>query len=697
MITTSSLTIKVIERNSLYLEAVKALWRNHADTLGFFPEGAFQEYAAKKQILVALDNTGNFLGYLLFRITPSRNDASIVHLCVDPKRRSQGTAKELVKELLQHTKQLRGVGLRCRRDFSASKLWPKLGFSPVSELAGKSINGSTLTYWWYDNNHPDLFTHAKKEELDQKLKVAIDANVFIDLKKESNEESMALTADWLRDSIAICVTDEIFNEIHRSPDPIEREECRRFATTFHQLSCTLDEFNRVFTSLSKYLPIQPTEQDKSDFAHVATAIHAKAEFFVTRDDAVLGRSDELYKEFGISVLRPSDLIIEIDSLYREQEYQPARLAGTLYEISKVQSKQESLLVDTFQNQAQGETKSNLKDQLRQLLSSPRDTECLVAWTHQEEPIGLIAYRQTCSDVIDISLFRVTPNHPLSMTIIRFLIGNLLKKAVSRQCLVIQISDQFLGEKTKEALSKDHFVSTSEGWSRLSFAIHTQKEGLLERLNYLGRDHPHLEPRCSSMSTALADPDVFKTPLNIWQVEAALWPAKLIDLGIPCFIVPIQPQWALHLFDEDLANHDLFGAKDMALNRESIYYRSKRNSSGISVPARILWYVCQDKRYPKSGTIRAHSRLEEVMVGSPKLLYRQCRRLGIYEWKDVYATAKNNINAEIMALRFSETEMLEVFYPYDAVVSLLARAGIKTQLQSPCRIPESVFFSIISNT
>ena len=103
------------------------------------------------------------------------------------------------------------------------------------------------------------------------------------------------------------------------------------------------------------------------------------------------------------------------------------------------------------------------------------------------------------------------------------------------------------------------------------------------------------------------------------------------------------------------------------------------------------------RHPESGCVRAHSKLDEVLLGTPKLLYRKFQRLGIYNWKDVFAKANNNLDNPIMALRFCKTEMLDNPYPWNKVTQLLAEAGIKTQLQSPCRIPANIFFSIASSS
>lgn len=343
----------------MHLKSVMDLWRPNASTLGFFPEGAFKEYAAKKQIIVALDSEDDFLGYLLFRVTPSRQESSIVHLCVLAEKQGQGIAKSLVKELIKITVGLRGISLRCRRDFIANTFWQKLNFSAASESEGRANNGSILTRWWYQHKVADLFTSLLQEDFTDKLLVVIDANIFYDLKNKSDEESMALRADYLADSIVICITTELFNEIDRSQDQQERAASRNFASQFHHLTCQLDDFDKTYHSLQPYLPSNPRPQDRSDFSHLARALLANAKFFCTRDRAILDKNNELYEEFGISVIRPVDLIIKIDSLYREQEYQPARLAGTLCEIAKVQSGQEDLLVNSFQDKASSELPMSL--------------------------------------------------------------------------------------------------------------------------------------------------------------------------------------------------------------------------------------------------------------------------------------------------------------------------------------------------
>ena len=75
-----------------------------------------------------------------------------------------------------------------------------------------------------------------------------------------------------------------------------------------------------------------------------------------------------------------------------------------------------------------------------------------------------------------------------------------------------------------------------------------------------------------------------------DLEKGLWPLKIRELNIPTFIVPIRPEWAMHLFDEDIAKQDLFGGEpSLILNAENIYYRASVPKV-LTAPGRILWYV-----------------------------------------------------------------------------------------------------------
>lgn len=172
----------------------------------------------------------------------------------------------------------------------------------------------------------------------------------------------------------------------------------------------------------------------------------------------------------------------------------------------------------------------------------------------------------------------------------------------------------------------------------------------------------------------------------------MWPAKLTDSALPCFIVPIRPQFAEHLFDEGLASGGLFGADvDLALNPESAYYRAARPGI-ITCPSRVLWYVSSSQAYTGSMSIRACSRIVELAKDTPKRLFKLFRRLGVYEWQDVLETASGDVDKEIMAFRFDDTELFRPI-PWSEFQPVLKSHGVTTQLQSPTQIPREAFLEL----
>jgi hypothetical protein len=145
-----------------------------------------------------------------------------------------------------------------------------------------------------------------------------------------------------------------------------------------------------------------------------------------------------------------------------------------------------------------------------------------------------------------------------------------------------------------------------------------------------------------------------------QIERRLWPAKVTDAEIPIFIFPIEPKWAMDLFDEELANQTIFGAKtELAFNREAVYYKSVTHSKQLQAPSRILWYVSHDNAFCGVGKIRGCSLIDEVNIGKPQELYQRFQRYGVYKLADIN-NINTNKNGNIMAIRFSQTELLR--YP-----------------------------------
>jgi GNAT superfamily N-acetyltransferase len=282
------LQIDVVD-SPLCLEAVKKLWKANAHTLGFFPDGAFQDAFAKGWILGATDRNTRFAGYLLYRL--SKGVATIVHLCVAKELRGEGIARSLVERLIEVTGNCRGIARKCRRDFPASGLWPQLGFTLQGEVPGRGRHRKPLLCWWRDQKNADLFSDAAARLRESKVCAVIDANVLFDLMHEELEfesSSNALRADWLADTLELFITEEIFIEIDRNPDPVAKRKNRAFAATFPCLPCDTTRFDHVRGALRPLFGETMAEQDHSDLRQLAWAIAADSPFLVTRDAGLLG-------------------------------------------------------------------------------------------------------------------------------------------------------------------------------------------------------------------------------------------------------------------------------------------------------------------------------------------------------------------------------------------------------------------------
>ena len=682
--------IEVINSHSSYLEDVIRLGRSCANTLGHMPRGGFLDHAKKKCILVAITSDEKCVGYLMYRI--SSNQATIVHLCVDKAWRDTCIAKQLVDQLIRNTRNLYGIKLACRDDYNLEKMWASFGFTAQNERPGKSKDGKILTDWYLNHGHPNLLTILTQKEIGNKLGCAIDANVFYDLIDETGnrENSRCLMADWLQSEVELCLTDEIDNEINRCKDLNRKKDLRKLAEQFKRLPYSQEKFTEVRNFLRQDYPEDLTANDASDIGHLARAIASDAQFFVTRDTEILEKEAVIYDRYELTVLRPSDLVARLDELRRELEYQPVRLAGTSIETKLIQSGQQKLLIETFLSYATGERKVEFKDKLREFVSSPSKYQCHVAWEN-EKPVSLFVY-EIKEGSLDVHILRVNKDHELKKVLIQHLLLFLVKVSTKERRLLTKISDSHLSNAAIQAITQDSFFKASDGWQKINLPIASSAIAVSAMLSQALNSFdpaPHIP---SFYINELVDPGFLEDDQRTANLERALYPAKVTDAELPSFIIPIRPEWAEHLFDEGLAGQGLFGAqKELALSREVVYYRSAKNSGGIKAPSRILWYVSNGKGgYCEVKAIRACSRLETVVIDKPKPLFRQFKRLGVYKFKDVLSTAQGSLDNNIMAIRFSDTEMFNRPISIDRVQRVL---GNKSTFPSPQKISKVEFKSL----
>ncbi|HVA51170.1 MAG TPA: GNAT family N-acetyltransferase [Pirellulales bacterium] len=666
-------TIEPIDAGSHYLTLVKKLWRANSETLGFLPDGAFDEYASKGGILIARDRDA-LVGYLLYRLGKSK--ATIAHLCVDETARGKGYPEELVRHLVVRTNHLAGIDLRCRRDFPACRVWQRLGFTVLKESPGRAADGSELTHFWLDFGHADLFTSEPRCAI-----VVLDANVFVDLAECRNEESQGLLADWLQDSVEFFVTSELNNDINRARDPQLRRKRKQDALRFEELKHSHDEFMKWEQVIRPLFPVFKTEQDESDFRHLVRAVAGGAAAFVTRDDELLRLADEVYHLSGLRVLRPAELIGRIDELVRESEYQRFQVAGT----RRINRQRASAADDSLIRAVAGPNDPHwsVRDGLNTFFAAPQRFSCFKISDNDGSVLAFYVIEQT-SGCLRIPLFRVC-RHKIAGTLARCILTHLVRTAVGDGKSRLLLCESIAAGPVESACADLGFLRVSEGHMKLCLSGAWGKSNLGRAIDEVGVVSDRIPAIAESLKGEL-------TPAVASEIEHMIWPGKIVDGPLLTYLLPIRAGFAAHLFDEHLATQGLFGADvDLALNPESVYYRSacQRN---VKRPGRILWYVSDDDRYQGTKSIRACSRIAEVQVGAAKRLFRQFQRLGVYEWPEVLATAKGDPEAEIMAVRFHDTELLRPIR-WNDFQSILRTHGIRTNLESPVTIPARVFAAL----
>ncbi|NEP78742.1 MAG: GNAT family N-acetyltransferase [Okeania sp. SIO3C4] len=661
--------IKIIEIDEKYphLQAVIKLGDANRKTLGFLPRKVFNNYAERRQIIVAIDSKTSCVGYLLYRVVTSYNRVGIIHLCIADSYQGKGIAKKLFGYLVEITQQkYSGIGLTCRRDFNLGDFWSKLGFVFQYDKPAKTP-GKLNAYWWFDHHHSNLFSNATAHQREYKLYVAIDSQIFFDFYHSDNndQDAQSLLSDWLDPDLQLCLTDEIFNKINVFFD--NKDERKNFTNLAKKLFTILSSnkiYSSQYQSLKNLFEQKKINISESDIRYIDKAITSDVYIFVTDNSSLLDIADEFYEQLNVSIIHPRDLIIQVDEIRRQTEYQPVRLAGTLLQKNRVTLGQEKLLNEYFRADKLGETKADFKQKILRFITEKDKFDCFLVFEREKQPLALVVYDRRKKYELEIPLMRVVETS-ITATIANHLVFESISISAREERNFTKITDPFLPEAVIRNIHQDGtFDEFDNTYLRANMAIAKTANQLshdLEKLAVsLGKEYDFFRKISQLLQKKVENENEQKE--LYFNLEKYLWPAKIIDANLPTWIIPIKAFWAKDLFDEELANNYLLGSKtELALKRELVFYRSKRASAGLKpgVIGRIIWYVSNDESFPYGTTkvIKACSRLDEVIVDKPEKLYRQFRNLGVYKLEDLIKITKNKPNEDIMAIRFSDTQIL----------------------------------------
>ncbi len=619
----------------------------NAKTLGFLPYVAFEKYATQNQLIGAFDKANHdLLGYLLYRT--SYNKVTIIHLCIDENHRNKKVSKNLINFLKKNTKNYQGIRLSCRNDYGINKVWESFNFVPIKEKQGRSKAGLPLTIWWFPHNHNDLFSQFSDFELKNKIIAVIDMNIFLDIKNDRNKESVALKSDWLLSEATLCLTREIYNEINRNSDKIIKESSRRLASQFNELPFKNEaEFSSILNELeSKF--ILNDENDNSDIRHIAYSISGGAEFFITRDENIIQNRDFFY-EYGLTIYRPSEFITHLDENIQTSKYKPQRLIGTNINTERISNSNVDFIISKFLTPK--EKKSKLKEKVRNYLSLPHNFELLTIYKNNDI-LAFVVFDRTKNGILQIPIFRFLKSS-IRNTLAKHFLYRAILTSTKEDRIYTEISEEFLDEELINIIKETKFVLLDNCWKKLNIKGVCKQCEISSQINKFVEDKENINNLLKIFS--LNNNNESSKFESLYNTERYLTPLKIEDFEIPTFIIPIKPHWAETLFDDKSERKLALFEPDykLLLNRENVYYRSATPKI-IQAPARILWYLSEDKSTKEKGKISATSYIDEIFIDSPKILFKRFEQLGVYKWEQIANTVGKN--KEIMAFVFSDTEL-----------------------------------------
>ena len=656
--------ITISKLSSADVGAVDDLMKQNSGTIGFLPQVVLEDHLKKEWVFGAKDQDGQLAGYLLYAAYPDR--FRIAHLCVSEDFRSQGIAKELLEALKSTATTQKAIRLNCRNDFKAHSLWPQLGFIPVTEKPGRSKEGHLLTDWRLTLALGDQLALFRENISDDILDVVMDAQILFDFDRPDSDRtqpSKALISDPYIDSINLFFTDELLIEISRNKDTEKRNSDRARAGQFTKLEHDPRLLENWKELLKQTLSDASTRQ-QSDINHLAKAASSNVNIFVTRDQALLKKTNQIAELLNIQVLSPAEVIMQLRELSEKQTIAADRVSGLGLEWRRL-SPNEFAAFPFIQFLNQGEKLNQFRRNIDSFLVDTTH-ELEVLWSGGK-PVALRVLTYESPRALTVSLGRVSISQDRSLYG-RFLISDVIYKAMRRNLEMVKLETSALPLDLVQGLSEMGYTKCDDMFIRFCFAR------MLDRAEVLSE-------------IAQLSPESLNTYRDMSEIDLERSCSPLASMpDQKYFLISIRQGYALNLFDRHRSAQDMFGGNpDLLLQWSNVYYRAANFHKMIKAPARILWYVSGSP-----GKIVAVSHLDEVIVDIPKELYRRFRRYGTLEWKNLYEMCKRDTSKELMALRFSHTFSLRKEVSLREMYAVFDEDGIAHSMQAPKRIPPGTF-------
>ncbi len=501
----------------------------------------------------------------------------------------------------------------------------------ASERAGRALNGSTLMNWVKRINVAEGLDLLEAASLASNLPLAIlDTNIVNDLflpleiKRDHREETAQLQADWLQPLVTFAISGEVDNEITQNQDHTVRHQVRAASQHLTRLSTLRPSDRRLEESLLAATDTQLLANDSSlrkDVLHVADAIHAGADFFVTNDSNVHRASTGWnLDEHQIQVVRPHQLIAALSPESFITDFRSTLIDdGDLewHGVSDVEPEFEpAFRVYEF------ETKPNEFNQRLRVLLAKRQTITIQKLEDAQGSLWALAAVEVDGPTLRLPLIRAIRGERGS-TVAFQLLRHFRRAAWERGATHLEITDPAISPTLEVALASDGFSQTNPRAVALGPATQTAKA--------LG----------------------LGSAAEIAIEERHRWPLVVQNSGMPTYVIPIRPKWATNLLG---LNDGLISLRrrGLGLSRELVYFSGSRIVPK-ELPARILWYATSNERHAVQRIVARSLLVDSVRLPAEEALTR-FGKVGVLRRSEIQAAADRA--GKVNVIRFQDTEVLQ---------------------------------------
>ena len=157
----------------------------------------------------------------------------------------------------------------------------------------------------------------------------------------------------------------------------------------------------------------------------------------------MGHADGFYLKYGLSLVRPAELVGRFEELRNEPAYQHERLAGTSIDKSRLSRPSQSM-VSAFQDPKGDEKKWQLEQKINTYLSAPNRYNCFLVAdasgsTVDPSPLAFYVSEKVSDYVRKIPLFRLSASvrkTRTASTLFRTLVAGIVEHACRSHTSVV---------------------------------------------------------------------------------------------------------------------------------------------------------------------------------------------------------------------------------------------------------------------